>query len=53
MNGVDTVEQIFPKQSLLYHFRNIFIGSRDQPDINGNHFVTSDSGDIPVLQYSQ
>lgn len=43
MNGVDTVEQIFPKQSLLYHFRNIFIGSRDQPDINGNHFVTSDS----------
>ena len=49
MNGVDTVEQIFPKQSLLYHFRNIFIGSRDQPDINGNHFVTSDSGDIPVL----
>ena len=49
MNGVDTVEQIFPKQSLLYHFRNIFIGSRDQPDINGNRFVTSDSGDIPVL----
>ena len=53
MDGVDTVEQVFAEYSLFHHFRNVFIGGGNEPDINGDDFVASDSGDIPVLQYGQ
>ena len=36
-------------ETFFNHLRYVFVGGGDESDINGNHFVASDSGDISVL----
>ena len=49
MDGIDAIEQVFAEQTFFNHLRYVFVGGGDESDINGNHFVASDSGDISIL----
>ena len=53
MDRIDTIEQVLTEMSFTDHFRQVAIGSADQPDINRNRRVVANPDDAPLLQDSQ
>src|SRR5689334_7508587 len=53
MNDVQTEEEILAESVLLDFFFEVFVGCRDQPDIDGNGTAASNPFDLAFLKHSE
>ena len=53
VHRVDAVVQVLTEGAVLYHLRNVAVGSTDEADINRYLFGIADTNDSTVLQHAQ